>query len=142
MRVWNFSAQAVGEALEAGRETAVEYKLYVPRFPEPVTEWRLVAAVYHADLASRASRWAASPAFNSSIVFTTEPQPFDAAAYLPYALATAVLAVTAVVFRGLTEVRTFKSGGSVAAAAASGKDDDEPSLNIVPEQSPRRRVKA
>ena len=141
-RLWNFSGQVVSEALEPRRETAIEYKLVVPRFPEQyLEELRLVVSVYHADLASRSPRWAASQAFNSTVVFAAQPQRFEPAVYLPYALAMAVFAVTAVAFRSLIKAHSFKATGGSGGASAADKDDDEPVMNIVP-GAQRRRVKA
>ena len=133
-RLWNFSRQMVGEVLEAGRETAIEYRLPVPRMAEASQDVRLVAVVQYADTA-RAARWAVVTAYNSSLTFAANPLPFDVRAYSPYVLATLVLAGAAMLFRELLT----SSGKKSKAAGAYDVADDEPTVAVVPGGRQRRK---
>ena len=140
-RLYNFTGQAVGEVLEGSRETAIEYRLWVPRMPDASQDVRLVAVVTYMDPGSRTARWSMAPAFNASLTFTGNPLPFDAKAYLPYALATVVVVGALLFLKELAYGSDARSKAAAAAGAGAGgaAGDDEPELSVVPDAAARRR---
>jgi hypothetical protein len=138
-RAWNFTRQAVGEVLEGSRETAIEYRMWMPRMLEASQDVRLVTVVTYVDPASRVSRLSAATAFNATLTFTGNPLPFDAKVYLPYALAAVVVFGALLLLKELASGKGRKAASAIGAGTVAELGDDEPDLSIMPDAGARRR---
>ena len=142
LRLWNFTRQAVGEVLEGSRETAVEYRLFVPRMSE-AQDARLITVVTYMDPALRAARLSAATAFNASLTFAGNPLPVDARVFLPYALAAAtVIGAARLVQQLVSGSSRSKAAAAETGAGASAGEGNELELSVVPSVVRKRKARA
>ena len=125
--------------LEGSRETAIEYRMWMPRMLEASQDVRLVTVVTYVDPASRVSRLSAATAFNATLTFTGNPLPFDAKVYLPYALAAVVVFGALLLLKELASGKGRKAASAIGAGTVAELGDDESDLSIMPDAGARRR---